>query len=41
MLKKEEQAQIDIIADMTRQYKSVEDDLSNHINRLETRKLDN
>ena len=33
--------QMDIISDMTRQFKSVEEDLTNQINRLENRKSDN
>ena len=33
--------QMDIIADMTRQFKSVEEDLTNRINGLENRKSDN
>ena len=32
---------MEIIADMTRQYKSVEADLSDQINRLEQKKLEN
>ena len=32
---------MDIISDMTRQYKSVEEQLMNKINKLEQRKLEN
>merc|ERR1712070_853143 len=37
-LANQEKIQMDIISDMTRQFKSVESDLTNHINRLEDRK---
>merc|ERR1712070_79145 len=40
-LANQEKIQMDIISDMTRQFKSVESDLTNHINRLENRKTDN
>ena len=41
MVEKEKRAEREIISDMTRQYKSVEEDLMDHINRLNKRKLDN
>ena len=37
-LAQQEKIQMDIISDMTRQFKSVENDLTEHINRLENRK---
>ena len=40
-VKAEAKIQMEIIADMTRQYKSVEEELMNRINRLEQRKDDN
>jgi len=41
MVKNEEKIQMEIIADMTRQYKSVEEDLTLRINQLENMKRDN
>ena len=37
----QKKTQMYIISDMTRQYKSVEEDLMNQINKLEKRKMDN
>ena len=37
---KQKKTQMDIISDMTRQFKSVEEDLTNKINSLEKRKSD-
>ena len=40
-VKREQKIQMDIISDMTRQYKSVEESLMNKINQLEQRKMEN
>ena len=40
-VKREQKIQMDIISDMTRQYKSVEEQLMNKINSLEQRKMEN
>ena len=40
-VKAEQKIQMEIISDMTRQYKSVEEELNNNINNLERRKDDN